>query len=121
MCGIAGLFSANNQYSTADLESMIGCLAHRGPNGQRTWRNTDGTLQLAHRRLAVIDLSEEAAQPMHFNDRFTIVHNGEIYNYIELRDTLSKKGYQFKTQSDTEVILAAFDCWGEECLQHFDG
>ena len=121
MCGIAGLFSTSQQYTATDLENMIGRLAHRGPNGERTWRNQDGTIQLAHRRLAVIDLSEEAAQPMHFNDRFTIVHNGEIYNYLELRNTLSEKGYQFKTQSDTEVILAAFDCWGEECLQRFDG
>jgi len=121
MCGIAGLFSLNRQFATSEMEKMIGSLAHRGPNGQRIWSNGDRTMQLAHRRLAVIDLSPSAAQPMHFKQRLTIVHNGEIYNYLELRDTLLKQGYQFQTQSDTEVILAAYDCWGEECLQRFDG
>lgn len=100
---------------------MIGSLAHRGPNGQRMWSNEDGTMQLAHRRLAVIDLSSSAAQPMHFRQRLTIVHNGEIYNYLELRGELVKEGYHFETQSDTEVILAAYDCWAEECLTRFDG
>ena len=121
MCGIAGLFSLNRQFGKSELEKMINSLAHRGPNGQQTWCNADGSVQFAHRRLAVIDLSPDAAQPMHFNERFTIVHNGEIYNYLELREELSNKRYQFKTKSDTEVVLAAFDCWGEDCVEHFEG
>jgi asparagine synthase (glutamine-hydrolysing) len=121
MCGIAGLFSLNRQFGKSELEKMINSMAHRGPDGQQTWSNADRSVQFAHRRLAVIDLSPDAAQPMHFNERFTIVHNGEIYNYLELREQLLNKRYHFKTQSDTEVILAAFDCWGQDCVKHFEG
>src|SRR5262245_58938523 len=121
MCGIAGLVSSHQKFHKSDLEKMIGTMAHRGPDGERTWTNGEETVRLAHRRLAVIDLSPSAAQPMHFKGRYTIVHNGEIYNYIELKRVLEQKGYQFTTSSDTEVILAAFDCWGAECLKQFDG
>ena len=108
---------------------MTDALAHRGPDGEGFWQNHDGTAQLGHRRLSVIDLSKDAAQPMHFtvsadgDDRghYTIVHNGEIYNYVEIREALEKEGYVFRTQSDTEVILAAFDFWNSECIDHFDG
>ncbi len=107
---------------------MTDALAHRGPDGEGFWQNADGTAQLGHRRLSVIDPSKEAAQPMHFaagraqdGDSYTIVHNGEIYNYVEIRETLRKKGYVFRTQSDTEVILAAFDFWNSECIEYFDG
>ncbi len=121
MCGIAGLISHPKHFSRDQLERMIGSLSHRGPDGMRTWSNPNETAQLGHSRLAVIDLSSSAAQPMHFHDRFTIVHNGEIYNYLELKLILRQKGYQFQTSSDTEVILAAFDCWGADCLNQFDG
>jgi asparagine synthase (glutamine-hydrolysing) len=121
MCGIAGIYCSNRQYHKSDLEEMIGRLAHRGPDGQHTWSNSDDNFHVGHRRLSVIDLSAAAAQPMHYKERYTIVHNGEIYNYIELRELLLNKGYQFTTHSDTEVILAAFDCWGEGCLPQFDG
>ena len=73
------------------------------------------------RRLSIIDLSDAAAQPMHYMHRYTIIHNGEIYNYIELKETLQGKGYHFNSKSDTEVILAAYDCWKEDCLEQFDG
>ena len=121
MCGIAGLISQPKHFSRHHLDNMIGRLCHRGPDGVNTWANSDESALLAHRRLAVIDLSVAAAQPMHFHDRFTIVHNGEIYNYLELKAILQKNGYQFRTASDTEVILAAFDFWGADCLQQFDG
>ena len=78
------------------------------------------TIGFAHRRLRIIDLSEQAAQPLHYL-HYTIIFNGEIYNYIELKEDLQKKGYNFSTQSDTEVIPAAYDCWGIECLNKFDG
>jgi len=100
---------------------MADALMHRGPDGEGFWMNPDGLAVLGHRRLAIIDLSANAAQPMHYLQRYTIVHNGEIYNYIELRDLLKTKGYQFISQSDTEVIVAAYDCWKEESLQYFDG
>src|SRR5262245_24187254 len=128
MCGIAGIIQASNQYSIHHLKKMTDALAHRGPDGEGFWQNQDGTVQLGHRRLSVIDLSNDAAQPMHFTvsagedrDHYTIVHNGEIYNYVEIRETLEKEGYVFRTQSDTEVILAAFDFWNSECIDYFDG
>ena len=100
---------------------MTDVLAHRGPDGEGVWQNTNGMVLLGHRRLAIIDLSVNAAQPMNYMDRYTIIHNGEIYNYIELREELRKKGYVFNSQSDTEVIAAAYDHWKEECLDLFDG
>ena len=77
--------------------------------------------RLGHRRLKIIDLSDRAAQPMHYDNRYTITYNGEIYNYPELKKELTSKNYIFKTESDTEVILAAYACWKEDCLSHFDG
>jgi len=109
---------------------MTDALTHRGPEGEGIWQNTDGSAQLGHRRLSIIDRSKAAAQPMHFipsssksNDgsHYTIIHNGEIYNYIEIREELEKEGYVFRTRSDTEVILAAYDFWNDECIEHFDG
>lgn len=130
MCGIAGIVSPNQNHISAErLKAMISALAHRGPDGEGFWVNDQKQVAFGHRRLAIIDLSSDGAQPMHFSPslsnaekpKHTIIHNGEIYNYIELRDELKAKGYQFKSQSDTEVILAAYDCWKENCLQHFDG
>ena len=100
---------------------MTDALAHRGPDGEGYWQNDDAAVLFGHRRLAVIDLSNAAAQPMNYLDRYTIIHNGEIYNYIELREELLKNGYSFRTSSDTEVMAAAYDCWKEECVNHFDG
>lgn len=122
MCGIAGIISPSAaKFSAADLLKMTSALAHRGPDGYRHWTNTPGNVLLGHRRLAVIDLRETAAQPMHYLGRYSIVHNGEIYNYKELRKDLRQNGYSFQTESDTEVILAAYDCYGAECLAYFDG
>lgn len=122
MCGIAGIISASqNKFSRQDVERMNACLSHRGSDGTAVWQNNDATAILGHNRLAIIDLSDAAAQPMHYLERYTIVHNGEIYNYKELRDQLVSHGFFFRTQSDTEVILAAYDHWKDNCLHHFDG
>ena len=132
MCGIAAIISNNNQLVTAQrLKQMTDALAHRGPDGEGCWLNKNGTVGLGHRRLSILDLSEAASQPFHLAPtlskregeefRYTIVHNGEIYNYVEIKESLAKKGYRFQTQSDTEVIAAAYDCYKEECVQHFDG
>ena len=122
MCGIAGIISVNREMVTKDrLLKMTGAIAHRGPDGEKHWINETGKADLGHRRLAIIDLSENAAQPMHYLDRYSIVHNGEIYNYTELRKELIDKGYVFNSLSDTEVLVAAYDCWKEDCLQYFDG
>jgi len=122
MCGIAGIISVDpSLISINRLKKMAEVVAHRGPDGEGFWINDKANAGFAHRRLSVIDLSNAAAQPMHYLDRYTIVYNGEIYNYIELKEVLKKKGYLFRTQSDTEVVLAAYDCYKEECLGYFDG
>lgn len=122
MCGISGILSAEKEQLTLyPLKKMLQALAHRGPDGEGIWQNTDKDVLLGHRRLAVIDLSNAAAQPMHYLNRYTIIHNGEIYNYKELRTFLQQHNYTFKSAGDTEVILAAYDFWKERCLQYFDG
>ncbi|CAN5226480.1 asparagine synthase (glutamine-hydrolyzing) [soil metagenome] len=121
MCGIAGIISPNNALvQQVRLQSMAETLKHRGPEGEGFWINTQQTVGFAHRRLAIIDLSNAASQPMHYL-HYTIIFNGEIYNYRELKYTLQQKGYHFTTASDTEIIPAAYDCWGIGCLNHFDG
>jgi len=122
MCGIAGIIQVNsNNYGIPHLKKMTDTLTHRGPDGEGLWQNENRTVLLGHRRLCIIDLSEAAAQPMNYLNRYSLVHNGEIYNYIELKNELVQKGYSFRTQSDTEVIAAAYDHWNEECVEHFDG
>lgn len=122
MCGIAGILSQNPSWVTAQrILQMTGALAHRGPDGEGYWIDETQTAALGHRRLSILDLSLAGNQPMHCLQRYRIIHNGEIYNYVELRETLQKKGYTFFTQTDTEVIAAAFDCWEEECPVYFDG
>lgn len=122
MCGISGIISLQpSSVNLRSLQKMADTLAHRGPDGEGFWINDAGTTGFAHRRLAIIDLSNEGAQPMHFADRYTIVYNGEIYNYKEIRSDLQKAGYHFRSKSDTEVILAAYDFYKEGCVKYFDG
>lgn len=122
MCGIAGIIQADPSKSDLQrLNKMTTALAHRGPDGEGLWHNEANTTMLGHRRLSILDLSDAGSQPMHYMGRYTIIHNGEIYNYIELKEELRTKGYSFHSQTDTEVIVAAYDCWKEDCVQHFDG
>jgi asparagine synthase (glutamine-hydrolysing) len=121
MCGIAGIIQQQSRYGIEDIQKMTAALAHRGPDGEAAWQNRDASVLLGHRRLSIIDLSKAAAQPLHYLDRYTIVHNGELYNYIELREELRKEGYSFRTETDTEVIAAAYAHWNDDCLQYFDG
>jgi len=122
MCGIAGIITANtNELSTGRLKTMTDVIVHRGPDGEGQWISADGRVGLAHRRLSIIDLSEAGTQPMHYMDRYSITFNGEIYNYVELKEMCVKQGYRFATQTDTEVIMALYDWKKEECLQYFDG
>jgi asparagine synthase (glutamine-hydrolysing) len=122
MCGIVGILTFNEQsVISSQLKVMTDTLAHRGPDGEGIWLNDSNSVGLGHRRLSIIDLSEKAAQPFHYLDRYTIIYNGEIYNYIELRDELRKYGYTFTTQSDTEVLVAAYDKYGTEMFRHLDG
>ena len=121
MCGISGIFNLNKKpIESADLEKMNNAIRHRGPDGGRCW--SDINFGLAHRRLSIIDLSNNASQPMHSaDDRYVITYNGELYNYLELRTELLAKGYIFKSQSDTEVVLNAFICWGNSAFEKFNG
>jgi asparagine synthase (glutamine-hydrolysing) len=128
MCGIAGIILSPNKNNKEThslllprLQQMIYALRHRGPDGEHTWINENGTAGLGHRRLSVIDLSDAGKQPMHYRERYTVIHNGEIYNYVELRNELTQKGYTFRSQTDTEVIAAAYDHWQDECVDRFDG
>jgi asparagine synthase (glutamine-hydrolysing) len=123
MCGITGLWNLDNQpISPSLLECFTDSLAHRGPDGNGFYIDSEAQLGLGHRRLAIIDTSDGGRQPKPFGDgRYWITYNGEIYNFLELKSELDHSGYQFKTESDTEVILAAYHCWGEDCQLRFNG
>jgi asparagine synthase (glutamine-hydrolysing) len=123
MCGIAGIIQLGKKKidTPSSLHAMTDAIKHRGPDGAGHYYSADGKIALGHRRLSIIDLSNEANQPMHYLERYTIVFNGEIYNYIELTQLLKKYNYTFNTSSDTEVLLAMYDHFGVDCLQYFDG
>src|SRR5689334_19921883 len=122
MCGIAGIISKDSlPVSVERIQLANACLRHRGPEGEGVWINNEGSIALGHLRLSIIDLSKEAAQPMAYLNRYHIIHNGELYNYIEIKEQLCQKGYSFLSQSDTEVIVAAYDAWSQSCLQRFEG
>ena len=116
MCGIIGSFSKRFRFTEKDID----IIAHRGPDGHGYF--TDGDLMLGHRRLSIVDLSENGAQPMHTTDgRYTIVFNGEIYNHQDIRRSLQQKGYQFQSSSDTETLLYGFADQGISILEQLNG
>jgi len=118
MCGIAGILGPS--VSSLSLDHMTDSLTHRGPDGRGTWVDSLHEIGLGHRRLSIIDLSEAGKQPMSgANGRLQIVFNGEIYNYRELRAEL--RNYPYRSHSDTEVILAAYERWGRQCVERFNG
>jgi asparagine synthase (glutamine-hydrolysing) len=125
MCGFVAAIGPAAQLGRPVLDSMRDRVAHRGPDGARTEirpLSDNRVLALGHRRLSIIDLTDAAAQPMtRANGALTIVYNGEIYNYVELRAELRQYGTLFKTQSDTEVLLAAYERWGTDCLDRLNG
>jgi asparagine synthase (glutamine-hydrolysing) len=122
VCGIAGVVSLREDLpppEVDDLTAMVGALRHRGPDEFGLFR--DRRAGLGHARLSIIDLAA-GQQPMCNEDRsLWITYNGEIFNYLELRDELSASGHRFRTQSDTEVILHAWQEWGERCFERFNG
>lgn len=103
------------------IKLMTDVLSHRGPNGEGQWINPEGNVGLGHRRLSIIDLSDAGYQPMKYLDRYFLIFNGEIYNYVELKQELLAKGYTFRSHTDTEVLMALYDLHKENCLQHLDG
>jgi asparagine synthase (glutamine-hydrolysing) len=123
MCGFAGIVSLDGTpvpRLDAALDVLDRLIAHRGPDGHGAWTGPGSTVGLVHRRLAIIDLSEAARQPMVAPGPAAIAYNGEIYNYLELREVLAA-GWRFRSNSDTECILAAYDRYGEECLSSLRG
>lgn len=122
MCGIVGICSEREPLNRNLLERMRDTLIHRGPDDAGTWCSPDRKLGLAHRRLSIIDLSPRGRQPMsNQSGQITIVFNGEIYNFRELRRELESKGHTFRTASDTEVLIEAYAAWGEDCVAHLNG
>src|SRR5581483_3464306 len=123
MCGFVAVISPD-QLQPDVLDAMRDRLAHRGPDGARSWltRTPRAILGLGHRRLSIIDLTHAADQPMFdASGDLALVYNGEIYNYVELREELRAAGRAFSTQSDTEVLLAAYERWGVDCLPRLNG
>lgn len=122
MCGIAGVVERNGG-AAASVERMLATIVHRGPDGSGVWSDpgTEG-IAFGHRRLAILDLSEAGHQPM-VDDRAGLVltFNGEIYNYVELRQELARLGQVFASDTDSEVLLAAYRQWGTDCVDHFNG
>ncbi|MCJ7728805.1 MAG: asparagine synthase (glutamine-hydrolyzing) [Sedimentisphaerales bacterium] len=114
MCGIAGF----NWKDSSVINAMAETLRHRGPDDRGVYLDTG--VSLGHTRLAILDLSQKGHQPMHF-ENLTIVYNGEIYNFQEIRDELQSLGYKFTSGTDTEVILAAYHRWGDKCVEKFNG
>lgn len=121
MCGICGMWQfGGNQIDRQVIGGMCERLAHRGPDG--AGMHIDGCLGLGHRRLAILDLSQASSQPMSYGDgRWWITYNGEIYNFLEVRAQLEAKGHRFRSNGDTEVILAAYAEWGNACLHRLNG
>lgn len=123
MCGIAGIVFANNSNLSSLIERMVLVLRLRGPDDYGFWIEANRGIALGHCRLAILDLSSAGRQPMKSRSgRYVITYNGEIYNYLEVRDELIKQGVNFSGHSDTEVMLAAFEEWGiVKSVKHFDG
>jgi len=121
MCGICGVMHfSGERVEPGTLRAMTDAISHRGPDGEGVY--VGGPIGLGHRRLAIIDLSEAGAQPMHSADgRYSITYNGEVYNFKELRRELEELGCRFKSTSDTEVVLAAYAIWGKACVKRFNG
>ena len=117
MCGVVGVVSREPQTHRSWLSEGSRKLNHRGPDDRGEWWSDDGRIGLAHRRLSILDLSPLGRQPMHNQHHgLSIVFNGEIYNFVELRSELQKLGHVFCSKSDTEVLLASYIEWGSDFL-----
>ena len=123
MCRIAGVISKTNTIAalTSQVKQMCTLLKHGGPDGEGVYEVPNCNIVLGHRRLALLDLSTAGHQPMHYLNRYSITYNGELYNYIALKNELIADGYYFQNNTDTEVILAAFAKWNTNAFAKFNG
>jgi asparagine synthase (glutamine-hydrolysing) len=122
MCGIAGFLNKSDKNNYSWFDGFLDSLSHRGPDGRGIWLSNDRALILGHRRLSILDISGAGSQPMVCGTSgMVIIYNGEIYNFLELRRELASFGYQFRSDTDTEVLLAAYDHWGEDCQKRLNG
>lgn len=122
MCGIAGIVSSGRPVNPAAVSAMTESLRHRGPDGSGLWHNNAARVGLGHRRLAILDPTPASAQPMVSADgSLALTYNGEIYNFLELRDALRAGGWAFATSGDVEVLLAAYQMWGTDCVERLNG
>ena len=120
MCGISGIINkSNDSVNEKDIQDINDLIIHRGPDGFGYFYGEN--FAFGHRRLSIVDLTELGHQPMNYIDKYTIIYNGEIYNYKEIKSDLIKNGYQFTSKTDTEIILASYDKWGKECVHKFNG
>lgn len=120
MCGISGIINKNgNKVDKKEIKEINDLISHRGPDDEGFF--FEKNFVFGHRRLSILDLSSDGHQPMHYLEKYTITYNGEVYNYLEIREELVKDGYKFVSNTDTEVILASYDKWGEECVNKFNG
>ena len=121
MCGITGLVTLTGEPAEAEvIEAMTDALYHRGPDDDGTY--VEGSVALGFRRLAILDLTPTGHQPMTSPDgRYVMVYNGEIYNYVELREELQALGHSFRSTGDSEVLLRAYQEWGADCLSKLNG
>ncbi|MES1247557.1 MAG: asparagine synthase (glutamine-hydrolyzing) [Actinomycetota bacterium] len=121
MCGICGIVALGREPELETARAMAQQIAHRGPDGTGEYVDTHG-VALAHLRLAILDLSDAGLQPFASDDdRYRLLHNGEIYNYVELRVELEALGHRFRSHTDTEVVLEAYREWGDRCVERFNG
>ena len=122
MCGIVGIIKKTDKVDSVSLKIMTDAISHRGPDGEGHWVHTNNKVGLGHRRLSILDLSDAANQPMHSPcGNYTMVFNGEIYNYLELKQDLLDKGEIFQTESDSEILLRLYMLFKEKCLEQLDG
>src|SRR5918994_6165003 len=120
MCGICGIVALGRPPETDAVAVMASALDHRGPDGDGAF--ADDGVAFGFRRLAIIDLSDAGMQPFASDDgTLQLLHNGEIYNYRELRRELEGHGHRFRSQTDTEVIVRAYEEWGDDCARRFNG
>ena len=122
MCGILGASFQTDSINTEVFKDALDMLSHRGPDTSGVWFNNSNNDALGFKRLSIIDLTQNGDQPLSSScGNYKIIFNGEIYNFKELKNELQKEGYEFFSNSDTEVLLAAWDKWGEQCLNHING